>query len=364
LEVWRTEARRLRFKDEARPRRRRAAPLHTVTIIESTHQPQTWYAGIKHPNNAPTSILTLNPSKPFIFGVNFVEGALVSRSLKSFYGLGPQVCTQLMSKFHIHKTARIGNLGEKQINSLAGELAEMTIESDLKGQMQNNIKRLRDMGTYRGRRHAMGLPVRGQRTRTQVSCGRCLWVAMGVNFGFADMDMADHDCEEVQPHGQAQVSSGALDCFLLSLLSSLSLHVDRLRELGARDAYTTVKIPMYKRHVQEDEENSNEETMSEDFPPKRTRKRSISENSSTPTTKLQAISHQYWNAQHWIAFGRERWYTYVSQSGSFFRSARSLKVFHCVFRASPNIYHNRPQRQKETCRASSSAPKILAMPLC
>lgn len=74
-----------------------------------------------------------------------------------------------MSKFHIHETARIGALGEKQINSLAGELAEMTLESDLRGQMQNNIKRLRDMGTYRGRRHAMSLPVRGQRTRTQVS---------------------------------------------------------------------------------------------------------------------------------------------------------------------------------------------------
>ena len=74
-----------------------------------------------------------------------------------------------MSKFSIHKTARVGSLGEKQITSLAGELADMTLESDLKGQMQNNIKRLRDMGTYRGRRHAMGLPVRGQRTRTQVS---------------------------------------------------------------------------------------------------------------------------------------------------------------------------------------------------
>ena len=74
-----------------------------------------------------------------------------------------------MAKFNIHKTARIGALGEKQVNGLASELAELTLESDLKGQMQNNIKRLRDMGTYRGRRHAMGLPVRGQRTRTQVS---------------------------------------------------------------------------------------------------------------------------------------------------------------------------------------------------
>jgi small subunit ribosomal protein S13 len=94
-----------------------------------------------------------------------------------------------MSKFHIHKTARIGSLGEKQLTSLAGELADMTLESDLKGQMQNNIKRLRDMGTYRGRRHAMGLPVRGQRTRTQVSF---LWDVVGM--GFLDTLLTwDHD---------------------------------------------------------------------------------------------------------------------------------------------------------------------------
>ena len=128
-----------------------------------------------HKSNPPTHLQkkkkkTNNPlHQPFIFGVSFLENALVSRSLKSFYGLGPQVCTQLMAKFNIHKTARIVALGEKQVNGLASELAELTLESDLKGQMQNNIKRLRDMGTYRGRRHAMGLPVRGQRTRTQVS---------------------------------------------------------------------------------------------------------------------------------------------------------------------------------------------------
>jgi small subunit ribosomal protein S13 len=113
----------------------------------------------------------------FIFGVNFLEGKLVSSSLKSFYGLGPQACTKLMAKFHIHRTARIGALVDKQLDGLAGELSQMTLEQDLKKQMQDNIKRLRDMGTYRGRRHAMGLPVRGQRTRTQVSLGFLLDLA-------------------------------------------------------------------------------------------------------------------------------------------------------------------------------------------
>lgn len=55
------------------------------------------------------------------------------------------------------------------MNDIAGELSTMKIENDLRRTLQDNIKRLRDMGTYRGRRHAMGLPVRGQNTRSQVS---------------------------------------------------------------------------------------------------------------------------------------------------------------------------------------------------
>ncbi|KAK6414386.1 hypothetical protein LTR95_017734 [Oleoguttula sp. CCFEE 5521] len=107
-----------------------------------------------------------------IFGVNFAESQLVSRSLRTFYGLGPQMTTSLMAKFNIHKTAKVGVLGEKQINGLAAELSGMTLENDLRRHLVDNIKRLRDMGTYRGRRHAMGLPVRGQRTRTQIMNAR------------------------------------------------------------------------------------------------------------------------------------------------------------------------------------------------
>jgi hypothetical protein len=58
-------------------------------------------------------------------------------------------------------------------------LSSMTLENDLRRQLVDNIRRLRDMGAYRGRRHAMNLPVRGQRTRSQVSLwwwGCCWWV--------------------------------------------------------------------------------------------------------------------------------------------------------------------------------------------
>ena len=74
-----------------------------------------------------------------------------------------------MARFYIHPTAKIGSLASKQVLDLTAELSKMNIENDLRRQLRNNIARLRDMGTHRGKRHAMGLPVRGQRTRSQVS---------------------------------------------------------------------------------------------------------------------------------------------------------------------------------------------------
>ena len=74
-----------------------------------------------------------------------------------------------MAKHFIHKMAKMGGLENKQILDLTAELSDMNIENDLKRQVNNNIIRLRDMKTYRGMRHALGYPVRGQRTRTQVS---------------------------------------------------------------------------------------------------------------------------------------------------------------------------------------------------
>ncbi len=70
--------------------------------------------------------------------------------------------------------ARLGTIPAKTVTALTAELSNMTIENDARRIVQENIKRLRDMGTYRGRRHAMGLPVRGQRTRTQIETAKKL----------------------------------------------------------------------------------------------------------------------------------------------------------------------------------------------
>ncbi|KAK4178743.1 putative mitochondrial SSU ribosomal protein S13 precursor [Triangularia setosa] len=102
-----------------------------------------------------------------LFGVNFHEAKLVQKALQHFYALGPQTATRIMAKHSIHPRAKIGTLSPKTVTALTAELSTMTIESDARKIIQDNIKRLRDMGTYRGRRHAMNLPVRGQRTRNQ-----------------------------------------------------------------------------------------------------------------------------------------------------------------------------------------------------
>jgi small subunit ribosomal protein S13 len=109
-----------------------------------------------------------------ILGVNFHEQKLVKKALESFYAIGNQRSSRILAKYTIHPLARVGTLPQKTVTALTAELSTMTIETDARKLVQDNIKRLRDMGAYRGRRHAMGLPVRGQRTRNQIQNARKL----------------------------------------------------------------------------------------------------------------------------------------------------------------------------------------------
>ena len=74
-----------------------------------------------------------------------------------------------MARFYIHPTAKMGDLANKQTLDLTGALSGMKIENDLRRELRDNIRRLRDMKSLRGNRHALGMPVRGQKTRNQVS---------------------------------------------------------------------------------------------------------------------------------------------------------------------------------------------------
>lgn len=90
------------------------------------------------------------------------------KSLETFFGIGNHTSSRLLARFNIHPTCRVGELANKQVLDLTAVLSDMKIENDLRREVLNDIKRLKETGTYRGRRHALGLPVRGQRTRTQV----------------------------------------------------------------------------------------------------------------------------------------------------------------------------------------------------
>lgn len=72
-----------------------------------------------------------------------------------------------MAKYTIFPRQRLETLSQRTILQLTAELSTITIENDARKLVQENITRLRDMGSYRGRRHTMGLPMRGQRARNQ-----------------------------------------------------------------------------------------------------------------------------------------------------------------------------------------------------
>lgn len=98
----------------------------------------------------------------------------MQRALESFYGLGPTASARIMAKFSIHKLAKVGSLAPRTVTSLTAELSQMTIGQDAKKVMQDNIRKLKEIGSYRGKRHTSGLPVRGQKTQSQTVTARKL----------------------------------------------------------------------------------------------------------------------------------------------------------------------------------------------
>jgi len=95
------------------------------------------------------------------------NGLCPQKTLETFYGIGPHVSARLLARLSIHPTARLRSLSNATILDITAELTSLKIENDLRRELRDNIRRLKDMGTYRGRRHALGMPVRGQRTRNQ-----------------------------------------------------------------------------------------------------------------------------------------------------------------------------------------------------
>ena len=101
-----------------------------------------------------------------IAGVNVPDRKHAVIALTAIYGIGRTRAGDICSAVGIEPTARLLDLTEEQIDSIRTEVAKYTLEGDLRREVSMNIKRLMDLGTNRGIRHRRGLPVRGQRTRT------------------------------------------------------------------------------------------------------------------------------------------------------------------------------------------------------
>lgn len=71
-----------------------------------------------------------------------------------FYGIGPNVAARLCAKLSIHPTARLSSLNHPTLTALTFEMSKLKLDTDLKNELRGNLERLRDLGTYRGRRHA------------------------------------------------------------------------------------------------------------------------------------------------------------------------------------------------------------------
>src|SRR5258706_16007469 len=104
---------------------------------------------------------------PRVIGIDIPPNKRLEISLTYIYGIGRKLSNQVIEKLGFDKNMRARELNEDQIARLNAVLAgEYIVEGDLRRQIQNNIKRLIGINCYRGMRHRLGLPVRGQRTRT------------------------------------------------------------------------------------------------------------------------------------------------------------------------------------------------------
>ena len=101
-----------------------------------------------------------------VAGVDLPRNKRAVIGLTSIFGIGLSTSKQILGKLGINENTKVSALTDDEVNKIRNEISTIKIEGALKSEVQMNIKRLIDTGTYRGKRHRRGLPVRGQRTRT------------------------------------------------------------------------------------------------------------------------------------------------------------------------------------------------------
>ncbi len=107
-----------------------------------------------------------------IAGVDLPRDKRVEIGLTYIYGIGLTRSHEILGKTGVNPDTRIKELSDADVTALRAAIEAYQVEGDLRRLEAMNIKRLMDIGTYRGRRHRLGLPVRGQRTRTNARTRR------------------------------------------------------------------------------------------------------------------------------------------------------------------------------------------------
>lgn len=101
-----------------------------------------------------------------LLGVDLPRNKKMSIALRAIYGIGPKVAADVLAKVGMSGDKSSNEVTEEEVNQIRIALDEYSVEGDLRREIALNIKRLKDLGCYRGIRHRKGLPVRGQRTHT------------------------------------------------------------------------------------------------------------------------------------------------------------------------------------------------------
>ena len=115
-----------------------------------------------------------------IAGVTIPENKQVQYSLRYVYGIGPSRALQILTELAIDPTVRVKDLNDTEQTKIRDYINEhYTVEGELQRIVSTNVKRLKDIGSYRGARHAKNLPSRGQRTKTNARTRRGKKIAIG-----------------------------------------------------------------------------------------------------------------------------------------------------------------------------------------
>ena len=100
-----------------------------------------------------------------IAGVDIPNEKRVVISLQYIYGIGPSIAKNILKDANVSEDTRVKNLSEDELTRIRAQISKYKIEGELRREVALNIKRLMEIGCYRGLRHRKGLPVRGQNTR-------------------------------------------------------------------------------------------------------------------------------------------------------------------------------------------------------